>query len=189
VDPGVALRLDPVVVLALRLALAALFAAAAVHKARDRAGFRAALGDYRLLPEAAVPAAAVAVALGEAALALALLVPATAPAAGLAAAGLLAVYAFAIGANLARGRRHVACGCLGPAAEQPIHAGLLVRNGALIVAAGVAALPAASRPLVPLDAFTAVAAAMTLALLYAAADGLMAAARTAALLDAPREAS
>jgi hypothetical protein len=96
------------------------------------------------------------------------------------AAGLLVLYGAAIGANLARGRRHVACGCLGPAAEQPLHAGLLVRNGVLAAAALASSAPASARALGPTDAFTTVAAVATLALLYLAVDGLLAAARLAA---------
>jgi hypothetical protein len=171
---------DPIVPLVLRGALALLFAAAAAHKLRDRAGFRATLADYRLLPEATLGFAADALVALEAGLAAALLVPASAPAAAVVAAGLLVLYGAAIGANLARGRRHVACGCLGPAAEQPLHAGLLVRNGVLAAAALASSAPASARALGPTDAFTTVAAVATLALLYLAVDGLLAAARLAA---------
>jgi len=172
--------IDPVVVLALRGALAMLFAAAAWHKLRDPAGFRASLRDYRLLPDPLVPAVGGALAAGEGAVALGLLLPPVAPAAALAAAALLALYGAAIAANLARGRRHVACGCLGPAGDQPLHGGLLARN-ALLLAAGLAAARAPeARALAWLDAFTVAATVATLALLYLAADGLLAArARTA----------
>ena len=87
------------------------------------------------------------------------------------------LYGGAIAVNLVRGRRHVACGCLGPAAEQPLHAGLLVRNTLLVVAAVAAAMPVTARPLSGLDGFTVVVAVATLALLYLGADGLMAVAR------------
>jgi len=171
---------DPVVVHALRLALALLLAAAALHKLRDPAGFRATLRDYHLLPEPSVGPAGAIFALLEAGLALALLVPRVASTAALTCAALLVVYGGAIGVNLARGRRHVACGCLGPSADEPLHAGMLVRNGLLALAALAAALPGAGRPLSALDLFTITAAAGGLALLYLAADGLAAAARMAA---------
>jgi hypothetical protein len=175
-----ALRADPVVVHALRVALAALLAAAAAHKLRDPAGFRATLRDYRLLPDAAVAATAAGLTVVEAGLALALLAPVSAPAAAWACVALLALYGGAIGANLARGRRHVACGCLGPSADEPLHGGMLVRNAILVLAALGAAAPAGARALGALDAFTVAAAAATLVLLYLAADGLMAGAHRAA---------
>lgn len=169
--------LDPAVAWLLRGALGVLFAAAALHKWRDAAGFRATLADYRLLPAAAVAPAAGAIAALEAGLALALWVPVTAPAAAGAAAAVLAAYAAAIGVNLLRGRRHVACGCLGPAAEQPLHAGLVVRNGVLVAAALLAALPVGARPLAALDVATVLLGVATLCFLYLAADGLLASAR------------
>jgi len=175
------LSIDPAVAATLRVALAALFVAAVHHKVRDPAGFRATLRDYALLPAATLGPAGVALAVAEAGLAAALLVPATAASACIAAAGLLTLYGGAIGLNLFRGRRHVACGCLGPAADQPLHGGLLVRNGLLVVAALAAGLPVAGRNLGLLDAFTVVAAVVTLALLYLASDGLMASARAAGL--------
>lgn len=175
-----ALCADPVVVYTLRLALASLLAAAAAHKLRDAASFRATLRDYRLVPHAAVAATGAGLALVEAGLALALLVPSSAPAAGWACAALLALYGGAIGVNLARGRRHVACGCLGPSADEPLHGGMLVRNAILALAALGAAVPAGARPLGVLDAFTVAMAAAILALLYLAADGLATAARLAA---------
>jgi len=168
---------DPVVACTLRLALSALFAAAAVHKTRDPAGFRATLRDYRLLPGAALAAAGAGLTLAEAGLAVALLVPALAPTAALLGAVLLALYGAAIAVNLARGRRHVACGCLGPSADEPLHAGMLARNAVLVLAALAAAAPAGPRPLGAADLFTVAAAATTLALLYLAADGLLASAR------------
>jgi hypothetical protein len=174
------MTVDPVVAWTLRLALALLLAAAAAHKLRDAAGFRAILADYGLLPRAAVAPAAAGLTLVEGALALGLLVPAVASVAAASAAALLALYGAAIAANLVRGRRHVACGCLGPSADEPLHAGMLARNAVLAAAALAAAAPAGGRALGALDAFTVAAAAATLALLYLATDGLMAASRAAA---------
>ena len=169
--------LDPTVAALLRGALGLLFAAAALHKLRDRAGFGATLADYRLLPPAAVAPAAAGIAVLEAMLAIALWLPPTGRWAAVAAAGVLAAYGAAIGLNLLRGRRHVACGCLGPAAEQPLHGGLVVRNAALVVAAALAALPESARPVGLLDGLTVLLGIGVLALLYLAADGLMASGR------------
>jgi len=145
---------DPVVAFTLRASLSVLFAAAARHKLRDLAGFRATLHDYRILPAALVAPASGALAGLEVGLAIGLLVPASAPWAATLASAVLGIYTGAIGWNLARGRRHVACGCFGPAADQPLRAGLLVRNGVLWAAALAAARTPAARPLGALDAFT-----------------------------------
>jgi len=166
--------LDPALGQALRAALALLFAAAAWHKLRAPHRFRASLADYELLPGRALAPAAHGLAALEALLAGALLWPASARAAALVAAGLLCLYGVAMAINLARGRRHVACGCLGPAAEQPLHAGLVARNTVLAGAALLAALPAGARALTWLDAVSVAGATAVLCLLYLAADGLLA---------------
>lgn len=172
--------MDPVVAVTLRVALALLFASAATHKLRDLAAFRATLADYRILPDATVPLAAVAVAVMEPTIAAMLLAW---PAAGApAAAALLLLYAGAIALNLARGRRHIDCGCAGPAARRPIGAGLVARNVVLAAAALVTLAPAASRTLVWVDVATIVVATVTVALLYGAADRLLALAPRAAAL-------
>jgi len=164
--------MDPVVGLTLRAALALLLLVAAVHKLRDPGTFRATLGDYRLLPDAVVPAAAGLVIGVELAIATALLVL---PAPGLrAAALLLATYAVAIAVNLARGRRHIDCGCGGPAARQPISGRLVARNVLLAAAACAGLAPVDPRPLVWVDALTVVAAAAALATLYATLDRMLA---------------
>ncbi len=67
-----------------------------------------------------------------------------------------------------RGRRHIDCGCLGPAARRPIDGGLLLRNGLLIALAICAAIPATSRALVWLDAATVIGGVAVLAITYAA---------------------
>lgn len=163
---------DPALQAALRLALAALFAVAALHKARDAEAFRAALAGYRLLPVRALGAVARALPAAEFGLALALLVPRTGRIAAASGAALLALYSGAVALNLLRGRRRIDCGCGGVA--RPLSAGLLARNAVLVAAAGVAALAPAARPFVWIDALTAVGGAVALALLYAAAETLAA---------------
>jgi uncharacterized membrane protein YphA (DoxX/SURF4 family) len=162
--------MDPAIDLTIRAALALLFAVAATHKLRDLAAFRATFADYRLLPDAvawAVPAV-------EAAVALLLLAPATSAFGQAGAVALLVAYAAAIGANLARGRAHIDCGCAGPGARRPIGAGLVVRN-LLVAAVALAALaPVRPRPLVWIDALTVSGAVLALAALWLAADRLMA---------------
>lgn len=147
--------MDPVAHWILRAGLAALLATAAFHKARAPRVFLQAFRDYRLVPDVLAPAAVAVVVALEAALALALSWPGPARLAALAGLGcgaLLAVYSAAIAANLARGRRFIDCGCLGPGAGQPLSAWLLVRNGALVLASALVALPPAARPFGWVDA-------------------------------------
>ena len=162
--------MDPAIDLTIRAALAFLFAVAATHKLRDMAAFRGTFADYRLIPDAvawAVPAA-------EAAVALLLLAPGTSAIGKAGAVALLVAYAAAIGVNLARGRRHIDCGCAGPHARRPIGAGLVVRNALLAAVALGALAPVHARPLVWIDALTVSGAVLALAALYVAADRLMA---------------
>jgi len=169
----IAPALDPALQLALRGALAALLGAAAVHKMRNPAAFRAALADYRVLPARAVPAVAAALPGVELLMAALLLTPAGAPAA-LAAGGLLSLYTAGIAWNLARGRRDVDCGCFGPARRRPLSGGLVARNALLVAASALASGPRAPRALVWLDGVTIAAGVAVLALLYAAIDGALA---------------
>jgi Methylamine utilisation protein MauE len=165
---------DPAVRLVLRAGLAVLLLATGVAKLRAPAAFRAALAGYALLPGAWVPAAAALFVALELVLGAALLVPGAGAAPALGAAALLAGYSAAIAANLARGRRDIDCGCAGPAGRRALDGGLVLRNAVLVAAALAAALPAAGRPLAPLDAFTVAAGTGVAALLYAAADAALA---------------
>jgi hypothetical protein len=176
---------DPAVDLAVRLALAALFASAAAHKARGLAAFRAAVADYRLLPQALAPAAATALVAAEVAAALSLLVGPRA-AAALAAAGLLALYGVAIAVNLARGRRDIDCGCGGPGARQTLSAGLVWRNALLGAVALTGLFPLTPRALVWIDALTMAGSTLALGALFAATSRLLAQAEALAALGRPR---
>src|SRR5262245_52348427 len=165
-------QIDPVVLATLRAGLALMFAAAALHKLRDRAAFAATLEEYRVLPRRLVPVATFLVPAFEAAVALALLAPG--PLGPLAAALLLAAYAGAIALNLARGRRWLDCGCLGPSLRQPRSGALVLRNAILAAGALACALPAAPRTLVWLDAATIAAATACLALVWHGAHRVLA---------------
>jgi hypothetical protein len=165
---------DPILALIVRLGLALLFGAAAGHKLRDVGGFRSALERYELLPPVwAVPAGAVLIA-AEIGIAVGLLLPRVAPVAAAAAAALLALYAGAIAVNLARGRRDIDCGCGGPARRQPISGWLVARNAVLAAVALRAAWPVTPRSVTWIDAITVAAGVLAIALLYVAADGLIA---------------
>ena len=164
--------MDPVVVWILRLSLALLLGAAALHKLRDPSAFTRTLRDYRILPAVLAPSAVPAVVAVEALLAAMLLLPFTATAAGLSTAGLLGLYSAAIATNLARGRRFIDCGCLGPGARQPLSGWLLVRNGVLMLAGALLALPVGARPLTWVDGVSIAGAVAVLALLFHATNAL-----------------
>lgn len=165
--------MDPAIDLVLRGALALLFGAAALHKARDLPAFRAILADYRLVPAPSVPLVAGFLIALEGTLGVTLPLPLWHGLTAWAAISLLALYTGAIAMNLFRGRRHIDCGCGGPALRLPLGPWLLVRNGLLIVIALGAAVPLGSRKLVTLDALTVVAGIASLALLYTAANHLI----------------
>jgi len=170
--------MDPVVDIVVRLGLGLLLASAALHKLRDLRRFQATLADHRVLPARFVEAIALVVPSLELVLAAmlvgALAVPALRVPGLIGAAGLLAVYAAVIATNLARGRRHVDCGCAGPAGRQPISGWLVGRNALLVVAAVLAALPLRARGLGVVDVCTVVTATAAFAALYAAAERLLA---------------
>jgi hypothetical protein len=167
--------IDPALDVTLRAGLSLLLATAAWHKLRDVAGFEATLRDYRLLPDATCAAAARGFPGLESLLAVGLWLPALRSATALATGALLALYGVAIAVNLARGRRHIDCGCSGPATRQSLHEWLLLRNALLVVAAGICAMPATARPLGWLDVPGIVGALATGTLLYGAANLLAAA--------------
>jgi hypothetical protein len=172
--------MDPVVDVTLRGALALLLLGAAVHKLHDLHAFRRVLHAYGLVPEPLLPATATAVALVESCVAALLCTPALRTTGLAAAAGLLVVYAAAIALALARGRRHIDCGC--SRTPQELSAWLVGRNVALALLALAALLPVRPRALVWVDALTIAAAVTALALLYAAADRLLATLPAAARL-------
>lgn len=114
---------------ALRLVLAAVFAAAGLAKLRDRAGTRTAFVEFGV-PAGLVPSLAVLVPAAELAVAACLLVdPAVRAGAG-GALVLLAAFSVAIAVNLGHGRTPD-CHCFGQVHSAPIGAGSLVRNALL----------------------------------------------------------
>lgn len=134
--------LIPVAPMAIRFGLALLFFAAALHKTRYFNQYCRDIRAYELLPTTWVGPAAIGLSGLEWLLVICLPVLALTFPLVLAAA-LLTVYALAIGINLLRGRRHIDCGCYGPAkARKELQAStitpyLVVRN---LLLAGVALL-------------------------------------------------
>jgi hypothetical protein len=181
---------DPVIVSLVQGALVLLFATAAFHKLADLSAFEAVFGDYEILPRAWAPLGAHALVSLELAVTVALawgLLPlAGASTASLfgasGVAGAMTVYALAIGVNLARGRRDLDCGCMGPAGRpQRVAAWLIARNA--VVAAAAAGLAAVQlgvlgegvRPLHWIDGLTLAGGLGVVALVWTALHGLAAA--------------
>jgi hypothetical protein len=164
--------MDPVIDLTLRAALGLLFAVAAAHKLRDPRRFAATLAEYRVLPAGLAGAASALLVALELAVVAALVVDRRLGLAG--AAALLGLYAGAMATNLARGRRHIDCGCAGPAARRPISGWLVVRNVMLACVALAGLAPIGPRTLLWIDGCTVVAATAALAACWTAADRLLA---------------
>jgi hypothetical protein len=168
------MMLDPAVGLLVTATIALLFASAGVHKLRDLKRFEEIFDAYgvftvvsRLRLSWAVPVLELAVAMG-------LLFDTARVYAACVGVGLLLVYAAAIGVNLKRGRRDLACGCGGPDDRKPIAPWMLGRNSAIaLLLVGGACVPWASRPLGFTDAVTVVCGLATLALVYLCVEQLM----------------
>jgi peroxiredoxin len=125
------------VVVAARLALAAVFAVSAAAKLLDREGTRKAVEAFGLPPGLTGPVAA-GLPVAEAATAVLLVPGTTARAGGLIALGLLAAFIAGISVNLAQGR-HPDCACFGQLSSTPVGPLTIARNVVLAAAAGLIA--------------------------------------------------
>ncbi|MGH8263994.1 MAG: MauE/DoxX family redox-associated membrane protein [Steroidobacterales bacterium] len=168
---------DPVFSLLAIAALALLFATAAVAKIRDRVRFAAVLETYEVMPRSFTRGAAVWLPFIELTVAFGLFVTQVRPVAAAAAAGLLFIYGAAMGVNLARGRRHIDCGCEGFGRRRSIAPWMLVRNGVLMVVAAVAGATSSTRAIEWTDALTIAGGLAAFAMIYFAADHLLASRR------------
>ncbi len=125
----------PLVLLLVRVVLAAVFAAAAVAKLADRAGSRRAMAAFGV-PALFAPFLAVALPLAEVAVSIALLSHSRAWWGAVGALTLLASFMLGIAYNLVRGRRPD-CHCFGQLHSEPVGWPTLARNAALAAAAGL----------------------------------------------------
>lgn len=165
------MALDPVLAAVLRIALVLLFAFAALHKARDLRAFASTVEGYALLPTRLVRLAAPLLVSAE--LATLILLVARDPLGPAAALSLLAVYSLAIAVNLARGRRDIDCGCLGPASVgQHLSGWLLARNAALAGAAALLLLPETTRTVSWIDGVSVAGGLAMTVLLWSAVNRL-----------------
>jgi uncharacterized membrane protein YphA (DoxX/SURF4 family) len=166
------MTLDPVIAWTVRASLAAIFLSAAWHKWSNRERFESTVRAYALLDPRVVPAVARLLPWAEAATALCFLNGASQRIAVLVSGAVLATYTLAIAINLARGRRHIDCGCFASASEVPLSTGLLVRNLTLMAASFTLLLHTRPRPLSWLDGMTIGAALLTVWALWSAAQRL-----------------
>ena len=168
------LTLDPAASWTISIALTLVFGASAAIKFADFDEFRAAVANYRIVPETLETPAALLVPVAEITGAVGILIPRTHRDAAAILLLLLAVFTAAIVINLMRGRLHVDCGCFGPALRQPLSWWLPARNVILMALATIAVAPSKDRAMTPLDFATVVFGAATLVVLYLAANYLLA---------------
>jgi hypothetical protein len=167
--------MDPVISLILHYALALLWLSSAAYKLVRFAEFRVTMEDYRLLPPGhIVHFVAVSLPVVEFVIGLGLLIPALAVYGAAGSAALLLIYAAAMGINLARGRRHIDCGCAGPTLGQSLSGALVLRNLLLAMTSIACLAITGTRTLLWLDYVTVVAAVATLAVGYAVFNHLVA---------------
>jgi hypothetical protein len=174
---------DPAAAGAVIGALTLILFGSAWHKFSEPNAFLMALSAYRMLPHGLLEPAARALPVAEATVGVALLVPVTRTAALLAAAALFLLYAFAIGWNLAKGRRYIDCGCGG--AAHPLSWSLVVRNGVLAAAALAISGPTTERSFGWLDGVTLVAGVLAFYAAYLMADELLRQASRMARVETP----
>jgi uncharacterized membrane protein YphA (DoxX/SURF4 family) len=166
--------------------VAVLFASAAVHKLRDLKRFDEVFSAYGMIPALSTLRISPAVPLLELAVAAGLAGNVTRPYAAALGILLLSAYAAAIGVNLRRGRRDLACGCGGPDERRPIAAWMVWRNILIALATATAFAPWTDRGLTMTDGVTIAFGLLTIALIYLCADQLLGTARRSAQLRGSR---
>ena len=170
--------LDPLVVKTISTGLGLMLLMSAFHKFSDHARFRVTLLEYQLLPERLVTPFSRIVPIVELLLGTSWLLGSYQPSlTAVATAGLLGLYAIAITVNLQRGRVHFDCGCgFGGKSdnEQYLSGGLVFRNLVLMALALATLLPAGTRELGFGDYATLAAALLACALMFGAANQLLA---------------
>lgn len=169
VDASAALMLR-----AFALAAALVLVAAALQKLRDWQSFRAAVANYRLLPEALVVPVALGVPAGEMLAGVALAVEPLRIFGALLATAVIGASTAAVAINMLRGRSHIDCGCGGIEGRQTLSWALVMRNVVLVVVLVAGAVVTPPLPAgMPAHATLAAATLACLAL-YAAASQLIA---------------
>ncbi len=169
--------LDPLVLKVISIGFGLLFFLAAAHKLSTAQQFRVILEEYQVMPRALAGSAARIVPLLEVMLSIGWFTGYRPQLVALSSAAMLTIYTAAIGINLLRGRIHIGCGCGvagSSAGDQQLSSGLVLRNSVLIGIALVAVIPTTVRALVVVDYITLVTTVLAGALLYLAANQLLA---------------
>lgn len=171
---------DPLATIFLRSFLALLFAGAAYSKLRHQEQFFGVVRNFRLMPEWLASPFATLLPWLELAVAIGLLIDPAVPYAAAVASGLLVVFAFAIGINVARGRKAIDCGCFRTGYKQNLSWLLVLRNVLLAGAGLILAWPIeGSRAVTMVDITTGAMAAAVAMTLYLTAGILSGVANTA----------
>jgi len=165
---------DPLLGQVARLFLAGLLLTSAIHKARTLRAFTGIVAAYRLLPAGFIRPVSASLPLVEMVAAAALLVPATGGFGARMAAALFLLFFAAVTINLGRGRTTIDCGCTLARGGGGLTVWHLVRLALLIGMTAVAGMANDDRLQSLFDYVNAVAAVTSLAILYLAADALLA---------------
>jgi hypothetical protein len=168
------MQIDPAIVAVARAAGAMIFAGSAAMKFAAPIEFRAAVENYRIVPESIAGLAAWVVPVLELAGAVGLVFSVSRASAAFLLLGLLAIFTGAIMLNLARGRREIDCGCFGPMMRQRLSGWLVVRNIALAMMVATASANPELRTLLPLDYVTIVSGGLAVVILYIVMNYLLA---------------
>ena len=156
------------------MAIGLVLLASAAHKLRDWPTFRAAVSNYRLLPDGLVAPVALALPMLEAVAGIALLVDGLRIAGAWLAVTAIGFATLAVVINLIRGRTAIDCGCGGLGGSQRLSWGLVVRNTVLLVALAIGTTLDAASTGALLDFATLAALTLSLVALLAAASQLLA---------------
>lgn len=165
--------LDPVIGLLIVGNVALLLASAGIHKLHNMRRFEEIFAAYRLLPGVARLRLSRLIPFLEIGLAAGILIDGLRPYATVMIMGLVLIYAVAIGINIRRGFRDLACGCGGPNDRRPIAAWMVWRNVLLAAAMAISLLSWSSRPLSLMDGITIGFGLITFSLLYLCIDLLL----------------
>ena len=172
------LELDPVIHTSAILAMALIFAVAAVHKLLSLAVFIEQLTNYKLLPEKWAPLVGTIIPWLELG-AVILLINSSTRTTGIIMLGILIIiYTAAIGINLYRGRVDIDCGCLGDNGnqlnEQKLSGWMILRNIIIGMFIVCAALGTGQRSLSWLDSVNILFVTLSIIILYQIINQLIA---------------
>lgn len=171
------IEINPVMELAIRLAIAMLFLGSVAHKLRSPMEFAGTVEAYlRGVPfvtETIKWIAVAAIVAMEAAVVMFCVLPGPAFLAGGGATAILLLYAVAMGTNIARGNVLLDCGCALAAAQQPVSKALVLRNLVLATISALLLMPSSEQAAEVFEIVNAVIFAGFLLLIYEVSNQLI----------------